>query len=348
MSKIRSTLTGALAAAVGLSLVVTAPADARRGGSFGSRGYRTYSAPRPTPTAPGYTAPVQRSMTPPSSNPGASPYGYQPARPSNVPGQPNGGGFLGGRPGFGTGLAAGLLTGGLVGALMGHGFGGGWGGAGMGAGGGFLATLLQLLVLGALIALAVRFFRRRSTPAMAGPFGAAYDSGPQPAQGPWGAFAGGQPGGMNNGGGFGPGGQAYPSPADEIAVSAADRAAFERLLSEVQDAFGREDYAALRERTTPEVMSYLAEELSQNATHNRRNDVSQTRLLQSDVSEAWSEGDTDYATAAMRYESVDVMRDRQTGAVVEGDPDRPTTTTELWTFVRRPGEPWKLSAIQET
>jgi predicted lipid-binding transport protein (Tim44 family) len=42
------------------------------------------------------------------------------------------------------------------------------------------------------------------------------------------------------------------------------------------------------------------------------------------------------------------MRDRQTGAVVEGDPDRPTTTTELWTFVRRPGEPWKLSAIQET
>jgi predicted lipid-binding transport protein (Tim44 family) len=95
-------------------------------------------------------------------------------------------------------------------------------------------------------------------------------------------------------------------------------------------------------------MSYLAEELSQNATHNRRNDVSRTRLLRSDVAEAWREGDKDYATVALNYESVDVMRDRQTGQVVEGDPDRPTQTTELWTFVRPDGGPWKLSAIQET
>jgi len=333
MSKIRTTLTGALTAAVGLSLVLAAPADARRGGSFGSRGYRTYSAPAPTSTAPGYTAPVQRSMTAPSANPGSSPSGYQPARPSVMPGQPNGG-FFQRRPGFGTGLAAGLLTGGLVGALMGHGFGGGWGGYGMGAGGGFLAALIQLLLVGGLIALAVSFFRRRSNPAMAGPFGAAYEPDPQPIQGPWGGYAN--------------GGQAYPPPSDDIAVSAADRAAFERLLGEVQDAFGREDYGALRERTTPEVMSFLAEELSQNATHNRRNDVSQLRLLQSDVSEAWSEGDADYATVAMRYESLDVMRDRQTGAIVEGDPNRPTQTTELWTFVRHSGGPWKLSAIQET
>ena len=37
----------------------------------------------------------------------------------------------------------------------------------------------------------------------------------------------------------------------------------------------------------------------------------------------------------------------QTGAVVEGDADRPTETTELWTFVRHPNEGWKLSAIQQ-
>jgi predicted lipid-binding transport protein (Tim44 family) len=339
MSKIRSSLTGALAAAVGLSLVLTAPADARRGGSFGSRGYRTYSAPAPTPTAPGYTAPVQRSMTAPSANPGASPYGSQPTRPSYMPGQQANGGFLQRRPGFGTGLAAGLVGGGLLGMMMGHGWGGGWG-AGMGAGGGMLATLLQLLLIGGLIFLAFRFFRRRQAPAMAGPFGAAYETDPQPIQGPWGGFGGGQNAAT--------GGQAYAPPSDDIAVSSADRAAFERLLNEVQTAFGREDYGALRERTTPEVMSYLAEELSQNATHNRRNDVSNLRLLQSDVSEAWSEGDTDYATAAMRYESVDVMRDRQTGQIVEGDPNIPTTTTELWTFRRDNGGPWKLSAIQET
>jgi len=70
--------------------------------------------------------------------------------------------------------------------------------------------------------------------------------------------------------------------------------------------------------------------------------------LQADVSEAWREGPMEYATAAMRYESIDVMRDRTSGAVISGDAERPTQTTELWTFVRPQGGAWKLSAIQET
>lgn len=48
----------------------------------------------------------------------------------------------------------------------------------------------------------------------------------------------------------------------------------------------------------------------------------------------------------MRYESIDVMRDRQSGEVVEGE-TRPTETTEVWTFVRPVGGRWQLSAIQE-
>jgi predicted lipid-binding transport protein (Tim44 family) len=134
----------------------------------------------------------------------------------------------------------------------------------------------------------------------------------------------------------------------EIGLTQADRDAFERLLKEVQEAFGREDYAALRGITTPEIMSYLSEELSQNATHGRRNDVTGTKLLQADIAEAWAEGDSDYATAAMRYESIDVMKDRQSGEVLGGDAAGPSETTELWTFVREAGQPWKLSAIQET
>lgn len=64
------------------------------------------------------------------------------------------------------------------------------------------------------------------------------------------------------------------------------------------------------------------------------------------MAEAWREGDRDYATAAMRYEAIDVVRDRTSGAVLEGDPARPLQTTELWTFVRQGGGAWKLSAIQ--
>jgi predicted lipid-binding transport protein (Tim44 family) len=94
-------------------------------------------------------------------------------------------------------------------------------------------------------------------------------------------------------------------------------------------------------------MSYLSEELSQNATQGRRNQVTGTRLLQADVGEAWREDGDDYATAALRYESIDVMTDRNSGAVLEGDPNTPTQTTELWTFTRQAGLPWKLSAIQE-
>lgn len=335
MTRLRSTLMGALAAALAVSFAVSSPADARRGGSFGSRGSRTYYAPRPTSTSPGYTAPVQRSMTPYA--PGASPYGgaYRGA-PNYMPGASPYGAYPQRRPGFGTGLAAGLIGGGLLGAMMGHGWGGGWGGGwGIGAGGlGLFSTLFQLLILGLVVSFVVGLFRRRSYAPAAGfaeptPFASPFQAGPQPGAAPW-------------------GGTGYPSPADEIAVSSADRAAFERMLADVQAAFGREDYGALRQLCTPEVMGYLAEELSDNATHGRRNEVSGVRLLQSDVSEAWTEGDADYVTMALRYESIDIMRDRQSGQVLSGDPNTPTQTTELWTFVRHAGGAWKLSAIQET
>ena len=40
------------------------------------------------------------------------------------------------------------------------------------------------------------------------------------------------------------------------------------------------------------------------------------------------------------------MRNRTTGALVSGDPDNLTETVEIWTFLRRNGGDWKVSAIQ--
>jgi predicted lipid-binding transport protein (Tim44 family) len=140
------------------------------------------------------------------------------------------------------------------------------------------------------------------------------------------------------------------SPLTDIAearVEQADLATFERMLTQVQNAFVREDYAALRELTTPEVMSYLAEELGQNAKAGVRNDVSEVKLLQGDVSETWHENDLHYATVAMRYEARDVMRDRANGDLISGDAEGPSEVTELWTFVRPRAGDWKVSAIQE-
>lgn len=330
MSRLRSRLAAAFGVALALGVLMADPAGARRGGSFGSRGARTYSAPRSTATAPGYTGPVQRSMTP---NTGFQPGGAYAPRPAY-----GYGGYYGPRPfgGFGGGFLGGLVTGGLIGGLFGHGWGGGWGGSGWGGGGGGLLTvLIQLLVLFFIVSFVMRMFRHRSAYAFTGP---QPDLGPAP-----GLFAGPPPGGF--------GGSTYTpttGPAWEIPITPADQGEFEQMLREVQDCFAREDYAGLRERCTPEVMGYLAEELSDNATHGRKNDVKDLRLLQADVGEAWREGPMEYATAALRYESIDVMRDRTTGAVLSGDPDRPTQTTELWTFVRPQGGAWKLSAIQET
>lgn len=336
MASLRSRINVALGVALALSVLAAQPADARRGGSFGSRGARTYSAPQSTATAPGYVPPVQRSMTAPGATPGGA-FAPRPGMPGYSTYRPGFGGPFGGFRG--GGFLGGLLAGGLIGGLLGHGWGGGWGGAGGGAGGGLLTIIVQLAILFLVVSLVARLFRRR-TPAFS-PFEAQ-----QPAyDGP--GFGGGPSSGIG-GSGFGAAAPFVPTtgPAWEIPITPQDQAAFETLLKEVQDAFGREDYAALRERCTPEIMGYLAEELSDNATHGRKNEVTGTRLLQADVGEAWREGDTDYATAALRYESIDLMRDRTTGAVLSGDPGKPSETTELWTFARHIGGPWKLSAIQ--
>jgi len=98
---------------------------------------------------------------------------------------------------------------------------------------------------------------------------------------------------------------------------------------------------------TPEMAGYMQEELNENASRGVVNTVSDVSLLQGDLAEAWREGSTDYATVAMRYALKDVTLDKATGRVVEGDPAGSTEATELWTFRRDRGEPWKLSAIQQ-
>lgn len=298
--------------ALALTLVLAVPADARRGGSFGSRGLRTYSSPRATSISPGYVAPVQRTMTPPPAY--TAPRAFAPTPPRS------------GLGGFGGGLLGGLVAGGLIGGLMGHGWGGGWGG---GHGGGGLISLIQLIIIGGLIWWVIGMFRRRSD-------GAATTAS---------AFTP----GAGFGGGYGAPSMASSLPGRpqiEFNISPSDEAAFGQLLVQVQDAFGHEDFARLRELTTPEVMSYLSEELSENSVKGMRNEVSGTRLLQAEISEAWREGPQDYVTAALRYEGFDLMRNRTTGEIVAGDPERPTEARELWTFVRQNGGPWKLSAIQ--
>lgn len=133
-----------------------------------------------------------------------------------------------------------------------------------------------------------------------------------------------------------------------IEIGDADYAAFERLLQETQDAYSREDFSALRRYTTPEVASYLSEELTANASNGVVNRVSDVNFLQGDLAEAWREGDSDYATVAMKFSLRDATFDRVTNALVDGDPGTPVTATEIWTFRRMRGGDWLVSAIQQS
>jgi len=94
-------------------------------------------------------------------------------------------------------------------------------------------------------------------------------------------------------------------------------------------------------------VSYFTKDLEANRARNVVNKVSGTRLLQGDLAEAWREGDTDFASVAMRFSMVDKTLDRSSGRLVEGS-EQPSEATEVWTFLRTRGANWELSAIQQT
>jgi predicted lipid-binding transport protein (Tim44 family) len=310
----------ALFAVAAVFAMLAGDADARPRGSFGSRGTRTFSAPAPTATAPNAASPITRSMTQPGAATSTA------ARPTA---QPTGGLFGGG---FGRGLAGGLLGGllgaGLFGMLFGNGFLGGLAGFAS-----FFGLLLQIGLIVLVGTLLYRWWQRRSQPQ------AAYAGVPNDMSAQRSAL-----GGL---GGFGLGGGSAAPATAPLEIKREDFDTFERLLGEIQAAYGREDLAALRARVTPEMLSYYAEELSENASRGVVNELSDVKLLQGDLAESWREGDKEYATVAMRYSLRDRYVDRATGRAADGN-DQPQEVTEVWTFTRAPGGSWLVSAVQQT
>jgi predicted lipid-binding transport protein (Tim44 family) len=238
-----------------------------------------------------------------------------------------GGGFFN-RPGMGMlgGLAAGFLGAGLLGMLFGGGMFSGLGGLSS-----IFGLILQIGLIIIVVRLAMSWWQRRNATASAyaGPT-------PGPAVGP------GTQTSFRTGTGFGLGSGSAP-----LEIGPSDYEAFERLLGEIQAAWSDEDVAKLHTLATPEMVSYFTKDLAENKANNDVNKVSDVKLLQGDLAEAWREGDTDYASVAMRFSLVDKTLERGTGRLVSGS-EKPIEATEVWTFVRPRGASWELSAIQQT
>src|SRR5258706_7072987 len=140
-----------LSLALPLMLAISS-ADARIGvgSSSGSRGGRTFPAPRSTSTAPGTAQPFNRTITQPGS----------PGMGAPAAGR---GGFFN-RPGMGMlgGLAAGFLGAGLLGMLFGGGMFGGLGGLSS-----IFGLILQIGLIIIVGRLAMSWWQRRHAPASA-------------------------------------------------------------------------------------------------------------------------------------------------------------------------------------
>jgi predicted lipid-binding transport protein (Tim44 family) len=222
------------------------------------------------------------------------------------------------------GLAAGFLGAGLFGLLFGYGLFGGMAGFAS-----IFGLMLQVLLVIAVARLIFAWWQRRNL--AAAPSYAA--SNPAAGQS-FGSFSG----ILNS-----TRSQAAGGP---LTIAKSDYEAFERLLGDVQTAYSAEDLPALRTMITPEMLSYFSEELAANASRGLINRVTDVKLLQGDLAEAWREARNDYATVAMRFALKDSMVDRASGRIIEGG--ERSEVTELWTFVRVRGGNWLLSAIQQT
>ncbi len=250
-----------------------------------------------------------RPPRPTSIAPGAAPF-----ERSQAPGY--GGGFGGAAPRrpFATGLLGGFLGAGLFGLLLGGGF--MRGGLGFG---GLFGLLIQLLLIFFVVRWLIRLF-----------------AGPRVNRAP---IFGAAPGGQAPG-------QANPAIAP-LQLTAADRQAFAQCFTYVQQAWGAADLRAISQAATPELLGYFQDQLNTLNRQGLRNRISAPRIEGMELSEAWSEGDTDFATIALRFSMIDVTEDRS-GRIVDGDPNVRALVSEIWTFARRRGSHWILSAIQQT
>ena len=132
-----------------------------------------------------------------------------------------------------------------------------------------------------------------------------------------------------------------------LKITEQDFTAFERALMAVMDAYSRESSGEIRMLARPSLAVHFEEEIAENARRGFRNQISDVKLMQGDLAEAWSEDGTDYATVAMRFSLIDTLLDRNTGQPAPGHQALKMEATEVWTFARENRGSWKLSAIQQ-
>lgn len=292
-------------------------ARAGGGGSFGSRGFRSYSSPSRNysrPSTPAQPRPEPRS---PLASPASGMFG---------------GGFM-------RSMAGGLL-GGFLGGMLFRSL--GFAGLGGMGGGGF--GLMDMVILGA-IGLAIYWVvkqRRQPTP-VEGPYQRVGlgEREPERYQGAASQATMVQETDLDQG-------LAYIRQMDSGFEEGRFREACTDLFFKVQAAWGNRDLESVRAILTPQMYSQLAEDVERLKTERRINRLENIAVRSVELTEAWQEKGQDYVTVRFLANLLDYTVDEGTSQVVEGSRTNPVKFEEFWTVMRPVGpNPWLLSAINQ-
>ncbi len=290
-------------------------ARAGGGGSTGSRGSRSFSAPAnpgSNPSSPG------RQAMPPSS--------FQ--RPT-----PQRSGWMGGL----MGGIGGFLLGGLIGSLL-------FGGMGHGLFGGI--GLVEILLVAGVLYVVFAYLRRRQQSSSYG-----YAPSQESGAGYWpsgSTSASSATMDMSDATSDLERGLGYIRQMDGAfdPVRFADTAS--DIFFKIQGAWMARNMALVRDLLTPEMYERMQKDTERLRIERRIDHMENIAVRAVDVTEAWQESGRDYLTVRFLASMLDYTIDDRTNEVVDGSRSEPVRFEEYWTFVRPVGpNPWQLSAIQQ-
>ena len=123
-------------------------------------------------------------------------------------------------------------------------------------------------------------------------------------------------------------------------------------MVDIQTAWGKQDLTGLRRLVTPEMLEYFSTGLAEQTSQDIANHVEDVVLRCAEVRESWTEEATQYATVMLQWSArdytVSLTKQRgESGYLIEGSEEKPTESSEVWTFMRYQNGKWLLSAIQQ-
>ena len=288
-------------------------ARAGGGGSFGSRGSRSFSSPSRPYSNP---SPSRQQAAPP----------VQPASPQ----QPGGGGFL---RGIGGGIIGGLLGGMLFRSLGFGGLGSGFGGTGIG-----IFEILLICGIGYLIFRMVKGKRREEN--------LSYQTGYQ--QGGHQRESVAEYGSSVQDRGDTSAGISHIQLMDPQFGEDRFKDTAMDIFFKIQGAWMNRNLSPVNSLLTDEMRNIFNEEINALLREIKVNRLENIAVRNVQIVEVWQETGQDFITVLLTANLLDYTTDDSTGKVIAGSNVDPVKFEEYWTFTRTVGNnPWKLSAISQ-